>query len=164
MTNAKVPTTEERLQAVEDQLAIYQVITAYGYSVDGLNTDSVRDCYSEEGVYAVADIAAFQGRDQIANITKDPGHQGLVAAGCAHISTLPFVVIDGDEAVATCHTMVATHKESDFSIWRLSASRIQLARQQDGHWKIVHRQNYLLDGNPEAISLLSRLNEGPRKA
>ena len=41
------------------------------------------------------------------------------------------VVIEGDRAVATCHTMVNMHGEDGFFIGRLSASRIDLARQDD---------------------------------
>ena len=57
--------------------------------------------------------------------------------------------------------MVARHGEDGFFIGRLSASRIQLARQADSGWRIVHRQNYMLDGKPEGPALLGRLNEGP---
>ena len=49
-------TVEERLQALEDQQAIYQVVCGYGYSVDGCNAESVGDRYVEDGVYAVGDI------------------------------------------------------------------------------------------------------------
>lgn len=155
---------EARLRKVEDQLAIYQVVCGYGYAVDGLNAQAVGDTYVEDGIYAVGDIGNIEGRERIAAITRDPGHLGFVGGGCAHISTLPHVVIDGDEAVATCHTMVSRHGEDGFYIFRLSASRIQLARQADGGWKIVHRQNYLLDGNPAAPALLARLKEGPKAA
>ena len=155
---------EARLQAIEDQLAIYQVICAYGYAVDGCNAEAVGDCYTEDGVYAVANSGTFVGRDQIAAITRGAGHLSLVKAGCAHISTLPHVVIDGDKAVATCYTMVAKHGEGGFSIFRLSASRLKLARQQDGDWKIVHRQNYLLNGDKAGPALLARLKEGPEAA
>lgn len=37
---------------MEDQLAIYQVIRAYGYSVDGLNAASVGSCYVDDGAPA----------------------------------------------------------------------------------------------------------------
>ena len=84
-----------------------------------------------------------------------------VGAGCAHISTSPYIVIDGDRAVATCHTMVNMHGENGFFIGRLSASRIELARQADGGWKITYRQNYMLDGDPAGSALLGRLKEGP---
>ncbi|HEX7819247.1 MAG TPA: nuclear transport factor 2 family protein [Sphingobium sp.] len=152
---------EARLLALEDRQAIYQLICGYGYSVDGCNTASVGNCYVDDGVYAVGDLPGFIGREAIEAITRDPGHLGLVAAGCAHLSSLPFVVIEGDRAVATCHTMVPMHGEKGFFIGRLSASRIEAARQPDGSWKIVHRQNYMLNGNPEGPALLARLNEGP---
>jgi ketosteroid isomerase-like protein len=155
---------ESRLRKLEDQLAIYQVVCSYGYAVDGLNAEAVGDCYVEDGIYAVGDIGNITGRDTIAAITRDPGHVGFVSAGCAHISTLPHVVIEGDEAVATCHTMVARNGDDGFYIFRLSASRIGLARQPDGIWKIVHRQNNLLDGDPAAPALLARLKEGPKAA
>jgi len=152
---------EERLLAVEDRQAIYQVICGYGYAVDGLNAEAVGSCYVDDGVYAVGDIGKMEGRERIEAITRDPGHLGYVGAGCAHISTLPYVVIDGDRAVATCHTMVNMHGENGFFIGRLSASRIDLARQPDGSWKITYRQNYMLNGDPAGSQLLGRLKEGP---
>ena len=161
ITNKSV---EERLQAVEDQLTIYQVICAYGYSVDGLNAASVGSCYVDDGVYAVGDIGAFEGRERIEAITRDAGPLKLVGAGCAHISTLPHVVIEGDRAVATCHTMVAMNGDTGFFIGRLSASRLQLARQPEGGWKIVHRQNHMLNGDPAGPALLGRVREGPGAA
>jgi ketosteroid isomerase-like protein len=151
---------EDRLRALEDKQAIAQVICGYGYAVDGLNADAVGSFYTDNGVYAVGDIGRMEGRETIEAITRDPGHLGFVAAGCAHISTAPYIVLDGDKAVATCHTMVNLHGENGFFIGRLSASRIELTRQEDGGWKIVYRQNYMLNGNPAGSQLLGRLNEG----
>jgi len=155
---------EERLQALEDRQAIYQVICGYGYAVDGLNAAGVGSFYEDDGVYAVGDIGKMEGRETIEAITRDPGHLAYVAAGCAHISTLPYVVIDGDRAVATCHTMVNMHGKDGFFIGRLSASRIELNRQDDGGWKITYRQNTMLNGDPAGSQLLGRLNEGPKAA
>lgn len=153
---------EDRLRAVEDRLAIFQVICGYGYAVDGLNAEAVGSCFVDDGVYAVGDVGIIDGREQIEAITRDPGHLEYVDAGCAHMSTVPYVIIEGDRAIATCHTMVPMHGDKGFFIGRLSASRIELARQEDGGWKIVHRQNFMLDGNPAASTLLGRLNETPR--
>ena len=155
---------ESRLQKLEDQLAIYQVINGYGYAVDGLNASAVGECYVDEGIYAVGDIGEMKGRETIEAITRDPGHLAYVGAGCAHMSTVPHVLIEGDKAVATCHTMVTMHGDAGFFIGRLSASRLELARQADGGWKIVHRQNYMLNGDPAASKLLGRLKEGPEAA
>ena len=153
---------EERLLALEDRQAIYQVVCGYSYSVDGCNAASVGERYTEDGVYAVGDMPSWTGREAVTGITASAGHLKLVGAGCAHMSTLPFVVIDGDRAVATCHTMVPMHGENGFFIGRLSASRIELVREDDGAWRIVHRQNYMLDGKPEGPALLGRLNEGAK--
>ena len=76
----------------------------------------------------------------------------------------PFAKSYPDYAVATCHTMVNMHGENGFFIGRLSASRIDLARQDDGSWKITYRQNYMLNGDPAGSKLLGRLNEGPAAA
>lgn len=152
---------EARLQRLEDQIAIYQVVNGYGYAVDGLNAAAVGACYTDDGVYAVGDIGEMKGRETIEAITRHPGHLALVAKGCAHMSTVPNVLVEGDRAIATCHTMVAMHGEDGFVIGRLSASRLELARQSDGGWKIVHRQNNMLNGDPAAPALLGRLTDGP---
>jgi len=63
---------EERLQRLEDQIAIYQTVCGYGYSVDGLNQDALGEIYAEDGVYAVADTGGFNGRAAVQAITKQP--------------------------------------------------------------------------------------------
>lgn len=160
MTKTLEPKTlEQRLLELEDRQAIAQVICGYGYAVDGLNAAAVGSFYVDDGVYAVGDIGKMEGRETIEAITRDPGHLGYVAAGCAHISTSPYIVLDGDRAVATCHTMVNMHGKDGFFIGRLSASRIQLARQEDGSWKITYRQNWMLNGDKEGPAMLSRLKD-----
>lgn len=157
-------TIEQRLLELEDLDAIRQVVCGYGYAVDGLNAQAVGECYVEDGVYAVSDIGKIEGRETIEAITRDPTHLEYVGAGCAHMSTTPYIVLSGDRAVATCHTMVNMHGKNGFFIGRLSASRIDLARQADGSWKITYRQNYLLNGDPAGSQLLARLKEAPAAA
>ena len=153
---------EDRLRAIEDQLAIYQLVSAYGYAVDGCNAEVVGSLYAEDGVYAVGDMPPFEGRAAIAAITRDPQHLALVGAGCAHVSTVPHVVIDGDHATATCHTMLVQKAEGDgYFVGRLSASRIELSRKADGGWQIDHRQNRLQTGDALGPALLARLKEAP---
>ena len=154
---------EERLQQLEDHDAIRQIVSAYSYSVDGCNADSVGSLYTEDGVYAVADMDPFVGRERVAGITRDAGHRDLVANGCAHISLPPYIAVDGDQAVATCHTMVSRKGDDGFYIWRLSASRLELVREADGEWRIERRENWLLDGDPHGPELLASLREVRRR-
>jgi hypothetical protein len=108
-------------------------------------------------------VGAFEGREAIKAIAADEEHLALVAAGCGHVSTLPHIVLDGDNAVATCHTMVVRNDGGDgFFIGRLSASRIELSRQADGRWRIDHRQNYLLRGDGRGSRLLGDLLSSKR--
>lgn len=149
---------EQRLQALEDRLEIYQLVCGYGYAVDGCNAAAVASLYSENGVYAVSDSGEFHGRDRIAAIAASSGHRAFVESGCGHISTLPYVVIDGDRAAATCHTMLVVRKGDDgFFVARLSASRIELSREAGGRWRIDRRENFLLDGDTSGPEALSRL-------
>ncbi len=158
MTRAK-KSIEERLQLLEDNDAIRQIVSAYSYSVDGLNAESVGNLYTADGVYAVADMAPFVGRDRVAAITADKGHRELVANGCAHVSLPPYIEVECDQAVATCHTMVARKGDDGFYIWRLSASRIELLREDDGEWRIQRRENWLLDGDPHGPEILANLRQ-----
>ena len=152
-------TIEERLQALEDHEAIRQVLSGYGYSVDGLNYDSVADFYAEDGRYLVDDTLDFRGRSAVASITKDAGHRALVAGGVAHIALPPYIVVEGDEASATCHTMIPRKGNDGYYMWRLSASRLELAREADGEWRIAKRQTWSLDGNPRGPEMLGDLRK-----
>jgi ketosteroid isomerase-like protein len=152
---------EARLRAVEDHIAVTQLVSAYGYAIDGRNKEVIGDLYAEDGVYTVGDAGTFEGRAAIRSIADMEEHVEIVEAGCAHISTAPHVVIDGDRAAATCHTLVARNGDAGFFIWRLSASRIECARKPDGGWEIARRENQLLADNPRAPMLLARLMDAP---
>ena len=155
---------ESRLRRVEDHIAIYQIICGYGCALDGCNALAVGGFYAEDGVYTIGDLGRFEGRDAIAALTQNPIHLGLVDGGAGHLSTAPYIVIDGDRAVATCHMMLVRHAENNFVVGRLSASRIELERKADGTWQIVLRTNLMLDGNPASPALLARLMERPAAA
>jgi len=153
---------EDRMRAMEDRWAIAQLVCGYGYAMDGCNEEAVASLYSEDGIYAVEDMS-YDGRERIGKITKDANHLARVKAGCAHVSTLPYIVLDGDRAVATCYTMVVQKNQKDppWVVDRLSASRLQVSRKPDGGWQIDHRQNYLQTGAARGPALLARLMEGP---
>jgi hypothetical protein len=55
---------EARLRAVEDRLAIMQLVCGYGYAVDGCNAEAVGAAYAEDGVYAVGDVGALLDGDR----------------------------------------------------------------------------------------------------
>jgi len=161
MNESALVALERRVRELEDRMAIYQIVCGYGYAVDGLNAEVVGSFYADDGVYDVSDLMVLRGREQVKSITQRPTHQSYVHGGVAHTSTLPHVVIEGDRAVATCHTVIIRHGSEGFHVFRASASRIDLARNAAGQWEIKYRKNLLLNGDPEAHGMLARLKEGP---
>jgi ketosteroid isomerase-like protein len=154
--------SEARLRRVEDQLAIYQVVAAHPCTVDGRNIDALGELYADDGVYAIGeagDAGRFAGRSTVQGLISSPVIGDMVAAGMGHIGTLPYVVIDGDRAVATGHAMVVLKDADGFRVNRLSAARYELERSADGDWRITLRHLHLLDGNPAAPALLGRLTD-----
>jgi ketosteroid isomerase-like protein len=155
---------EARLRRVEDQLAIYQVIAAHPCAVDGGNIEALGELYADDGVYAIGeagDAGRFAGRPAVQALIGSPAIGDMVAAGMGHIGTLPYVVIDGDRAVATGHAMVVLRDGDGFRISRLSAARYELERQANGEWQIILRKLHLLDGNATAPAMLGRLMDAP---
>jgi ketosteroid isomerase-like protein len=151
--------SEARLRRVEDQLAIYQLLAAHPCAVDSGNADVLGSIYAEHGVYEVGEAGRFDGRAAVESLVTMPQVVELMAAGAGHVATLPYVVIDGDRAVATGHGMVVIRDKDGFSVNRLSAMRYELERQADGEWRIALRTIHLLDGNRSAPALLGRLTE-----
>lgn len=159
--DARIEALERRVRALEDREAIGQLITGYGYAVDGLNAAAVAQRFAPEGVYDTG-MGRHDGRDAIRAMVESEFERAFIGGGCAHVSTVPYVVIEGDRAVATIHHIIIRRGESGFHIERTSAGRLELSREQGGEWVIEHRFHRLLDGSPEAWGLLSRLDEGPR--
>ena len=74
---------EERVQVLEDELAIIRLIASYGPLVDAGEADAVADLWAEDGTY---DVEGWQmaSRDDIRAMVESDGHQGLIEGGCTH--------------------------------------------------------------------------------
>ncbi len=153
-------TLEERLQAVEDRLEIYNVISAYGPAVDGCDVEGMARVYAEQGIYDVRDFAYMDGLAAIQAMMNGKGHRGLVGNGAAHVGTLPHVELDGDRAIATNYSIILGRRHGEPVILRLNISRIYLSRGPNG-WRIDRRIIDPLDGRESSRDLAARVFEGP---
>ena len=151
---------EDRLRRVEDQLAIYQLIAAYGPAIDACDYEQSFDLWTEDGVYEVGGLGIYEGRPGLKAMIDGPFHQGVVGGGSAHVGSLPYVIIDGDEAVATNYARLYAHKDGAFAPVRIVASRWLFKRCETG-WLIERRINRLLDGSDTSRALLAAANRGP---
>lgn len=150
----RIRALEQRLAALEDQLALYRLISTYGPAVDTGSGTEAAALWAEGGAYEF-DTSRLDGPGGIAAMVAGDTHQGLIHQGCAHILALPVVTVDGDEARATGYSRVYRHVDDGYEVWRVSANHWRFRRTPEG-WKVTHRVNRTLDGSPEARQILRR--------
>jgi hypothetical protein len=161
-------TIEDRLRAVEDRLAIYQLIASHPPAADSGSAAFYREAFTRDGTMDLAGGKAATGNDAIAAMVETPEHRAAIAGGLCHFAGLPRVTINGDTAIAISYLQIITpHKDapqmevsghgtsSGFRIHRVGANRWELARTQDG-WKVSRRTLRPLDGSEDARELLQR--------
>lgn len=144
----------DRLIALEDREEIRELITRYGPLADCGDAAGVAALWWPDGVYAIAGFDEAKGHAAIAALIEGPEHQALMADGCAHILGPVSIDLLGEEAVARGHSLVVRRKASGFEIYRASANRWKLKKGPQG-WRVVRRDNAVLDGTTVARSLLS---------
>jgi hypothetical protein len=154
-TRSVIEALEQRVRALEDQIALYQAVSAYGPAVDSLSAEAAASLWTEDGVYDAGGPPAPQmnGREAIIKMVNTDPHQSLAAQGCGHMMTLPLLKVDGDQAVGLGYHRLYQRAGDGFKLWRLTASRWDWVRQPDG-WKAARRTHRVIDGGDEARSLL----------
>ena len=148
-------TFEARLRALEDREAIRALIASYGPLADSGDAAGVAALWVEDGVYAVGGMGEARGRAAIAALIDGPIHRQLMADGCAHVLGPVAVELDGDTAVARGHSVVFRRRGDGFEALRVAANRWELAR-DGGGWRVLRRDNMLLDGADAARALLAQ--------
>lgn len=99
------------------------------------------------------------GRDEIRAMVRSKNHQGWINGGCAHFLGPAKVTVDGDEAIAVCHSLMivnrggAFEEAPEFVVRRATAHHLELTRTPEG-WRVAKRTSRVLDGRDEAPALL----------
>lgn len=148
----RINALEARLQRLEDEQAISQLIASYGPLVDAGQADGVAALWTEDGVYDVDELMMGDQAAIRAMVLSDD-HQGLIKRGCTHFLGPTRVTVDGDTAVAVCHSILLVHHEGRYFPVRSGANRFDVVR-TDAGWRIKHRTTRALDGRGEAWGLL----------
>ncbi len=79
-TDELVRALAERVTALEDKLAILELMTAYGPAIDSGSADAVARLWTEDGVYDV-DTGVMRGHAAITAMVQSQAHQaGSVVA------------------------------------------------------------------------------------
>lgn len=170
MANQAVPegrTLEQRVRAIEDRLEIYNLIAGHPPSADTGADYYTEAVYTDDGVFdRGSNLPGASGKKAIAAIVKTPAHQEAIAGGIAHFAGLPYIALDGNEAVVTSYLQILTPKKSGeaievpnhgtsrgYHIHRVVTSRWELTRTAAG-WKIRRRTIRLVDGSEPSRDIL----------
>src|SRR5260221_7774472 len=87
----------ERVQKLEDLLAIYRLLASYGPSVDAATDDETRrrasTLWVEDGEYNV-DTGVWKNQKEIAGMLNAQSHLTHLSKGCSHQVAAPVVTVD----------------------------------------------------------------------
>jgi hypothetical protein len=159
---------ETRLKELEDQIAIYQLMSAYGPLVDSGDAAATSNLWVEDGVYdwgggstpPAPDAPVKEGaagaaynRAAIADMVRGSYHQDIIEGGAGHVIGLPHIVLKGDTAIATSYSRLYRRDGDNFRVWRVGANRWEFVRTLDG-WRVQTRVNRVLTGAEEPRALL----------
>jgi SnoaL-like domain len=145
---------EARVRLLEDQLAIYQVMAAYGPAADAGATDQAVALWTGDGIYDLH-ARVMVGHEEIARELEGEWHQGLIGRGSAHIVSMPKVEITGDSAVATCHSRLYRREgDGDYRVISCSANRWEFVCGPHG-WRVTRRVSRQLDGSAQSHTILA---------
>lgn len=153
---AELRALQERLRLLEDHLEITQLVAQYGPSVDSGSADETAALWAADGIFDAVGAIKMRGHEQIAAMVRSEGHQSLIRNGCAHVLTVPHVVVHGDEAEGRSYALNIRWDPEVQRFWvaRLSANTWRWIRTSDG-WRIAERVNAALDGTAEHRESLS---------
>ena len=160
---------EAKVRELEDQVALYQLMSAYGPLVDSGDAEATAALWTEDGVYdwgggpapapgtpvKEGPAGAAYSQAAIADMVRGPYHQEIIQGGAGHVIGLPHLKIDGDTAVGTSSSRLYRSDGDNFRTWRVGANRWEFVRTPDG-WRVKQRINRVLNGDAEARALLRR--------
>ena len=141
-----------RVQALEDELAIRNVIASYGPAVDAGDGDAAASVFTDDGVYDV-DVGLMEGRTAVRAMIGGARHQAMVGR-CAHQMGPVIVTLDDDgtHAGAVGYSRVYLQTPAGTHVYRVSFNRWWLLK-RDGAWLIARRLTRTL-GHAEALDVL----------
>ena len=149
---------EDRINRVEAELAIRNVIARYGMAADCDDINAALTCHTEDAVYVVSNPNAGRGDDEadlelkghkaISDMLSSEMHQSLLP-DCAHTVGPLVVDVDGDAASAFGYSRVY----HDQKLMRLAINHWTMRKEET--WKISRRESRVM-GEETAQDLLKK--------
>lgn len=143
---------ERRLQQVEDQSAIQNLMTRYGLAADCGNDALAMACHTEDAEYRVSspragrngeqDDLVLRGREAIGGMLRSELHQSLLP-NTAHTVGPSDIEVKGDSAWAIGYSRLYLREGEQPRLMRLSINHWAF-RRVAGEWLIATRTSRLV--------------------
>jgi SnoaL-like domain len=156
---SKIPQSiEDRLQRIEDFLAITNLIASHTPIADSLAHESMAAMFTPDGVFEWGQMGS------ISMHKRDSAHEAAIreaaAMGLAHLNTPPYVKLGKNTALAFSYvaatvcdptadtiTVPAHGAGAGHRLYIIAANRWEMIRTVDGSWKVRRRKLVPCDGS-----------------
>lgn len=168
---SRLQALEERLERVEDELSIRNVLVRYGLAVDTGNPEATADTFTNDAEYDIGPLVTggrnpviINNREGIVNdLVLGDAHQRLLP-NCAHTIGPVIVHVHENSASAVGYSRIyhRNRKETKgnrFNLFRLGLNRWTLVRGTDGKWEVAKRSSRVLGNKSAQRQLVEGLRE-----
>lgn len=137
-------TLEQRLQRVEDELAIRRILVDYAATQDARDYDAYAALFAKEGEW-VNGKTVYKGREAIKKMlvslygTPPPGY---VNNENYHLTSNPQIDVSGDRATARSRHLLVMRGPNGHPMPVLAGRYEDEFIREDGEWKILRRVDY----------------------
>lgn len=173
---ARLAQVEARLQELEDDRAIRELLARYGFTADNCQDEAFVRLYTEDGgikvaanakaraSFGVGEWIEYEGHEGVRNfITHPKGHHSAALYGKSmHLQGNNLVTdIHGDEAVASGYQVAIAVDEDRVRLLSAGNNEWRL-RRVDGQWRIAERRGAYLGDDKFTANLTTEdsLREG----
>jgi len=145
------PTLEQRLQRVEDELAIRRVLVEYSATQDAHDFAGYVALFAKDGEW-VNGRTVHKGHAAIMKMLVDlygSPPQGYVNSESYHISSNPQVEVHGDRATVRSRHLLVMRGPKGEPVPALAGRYEDEFIREGGQWKILRRVDYPVMPTPE---------------
>ncbi len=166
MADTKDISLETRLRAVEDKLAIYDLLAIQPPLSDSGASESTGSLFSRDGEFALPDGRGSLSVSDIERFMRTDDYRRILDGGLAHFSSHPLVRVHKDSAVAFNYLQLLLPRQDGemrsvpglgaskgYFVLRVAICRWDIVRTANG-WRVRKRTAQTLDGSPAAQALL----------
>jgi hypothetical protein len=158
MTNeeleARVARLEARVQELEDERAVRELLARYGFNADCLRDEAFVDLFTDDGVVdlvvgaGATTVLRYEGKAELEQFISNPQGRNRpdVAGHVLHMQGNNVVShYKGDEAVVNSYSVVVHAKDAQLSVISAGNNEWRM-RKVDGKWLFKERRRRELGG------------------